>query len=545
MKIPGLLPNAAPIPSSPRPVTRLIRAVIVSALLLPLIGPAAPTPAYAQGPCGAVDSISPPLDSEQFHVVYRFGLPSSRYDGRYHAGDDWFGTRSTTYGAPVGAIARGRVTYSAPFGWGRDKGVVIVEHLMPDGTYWYSMYGHMEETDDLHFPAVYTCVDRGDILGVIGRPRPAPHLHLEIRNFWPDSPGPGYWSTDPTLSGWQNPSKFIANWDGWLNPAHRWHADITDENGPEWPAIIREDGVTIVYDDGRLKAITPTGQVLWRYIVNETLNVVGVLPYQDHILVAGYEGQMQLWSQEGGFVEAWQLPHRVNTTPLLWGDLLVVHTPENELIAYGPDRLERWRLADVARPKEVQVTDRLLAVHAIRNEMVFVGIDGVETSRVELRIPGDMAPAPDGGFYVRSQAALWHIQPDGTWHWLNDPPDTGRTQSAMTSLPDGRFFVYSGSRDGILYAYDATGQMTWALPLPILHNIPFLMTAGASLLLADGAGGIALVGVDSGAVCNQMSVWGSWRSDVWAGLGPDGVLRLHIADQVLGLDWTTFAGGCR
>ncbi len=544
MKIPGLLSNAAPVLPHTH-LTRSTRAVLLAVLLLALMALAAPAPAHAQGPCGAVDAIDPPLNPEQFRVVYRFGLPSSRFDGRYHAGDDWFGTRSTTYGAPVGAIARGRVTYSAPFGWGRDKGVVIIEHLMPDGSTWYSLYGHMEETDTISFPTVYTCVERGDIVGTIGRPRPAPHLHLEIRNFWPDSPGPGYWATDPTVSGWQDPSKFIANWQGWLNPAHRWHADITDEGGPQWPPIIRADGVTIVYDDGRLKALNTAGQVLWRYIMPEDLNVVGVLPYQDRILVAGTEGQMQLWSLEGGFVEAWQLPHRVNTTPLLWGDLLVVHTPEDELIVYSPDRLERWRVSDVPRPKDVQATDRLLAVHAIRNVMTFIGIDGAVVSQARLRVPGDMAPAPDGGFYVRSQAALWHVRPDGAWDWLNDPPATGRIQSAMTSLPDGRFFAYSGSRDGILYAYDAAGQMRWSLPMPILQSTPVLFADGGGLLLADGNGGIALVGVDSGALCNHMSVWGSWRSAAWAGLGPDGVLRLHIADQVIGLDWASFAGGCR
>ncbi len=520
------------------------RRLFLLALLMILAFPL--PPARAQGPCGVVDAIDYPLDPNQFSIVYRFGLPSTRFDGRYHAGDDWFGGRTATYGQPVHAIARGRVTYSAPLGWGRDKGVVIVEHAMPDGTWWYSLYGHMEETETIRFPAVYTCVERGDVVGAIGRPRPAPHLHLEIRNFGSDSPGPGYWATDPTASGWADPSKFIANWQGWLNPAHAWHADLTEESGPRYPAIIRPDGATIVYDNGRLKALNPSGQVLWRYILSQDLNVVGVLPYDGQILVADHEGRMQLWSQAGGFLEAWQLPHQVDTAPYRWGDLLVVHTPADELIAYGPDRVERWRVAGVRRPVYFQGTDRLLVVESIRHTMTFLAIDGTIRGRATLRVPGAAAPAPDGGLYVRSQAGLWHVLPDGSWTWLNDPPGVSRASSALYSLPDGRFFVYAGGGDRALYAYDAAGGLRWSVTLEGLTGRPFLLADGSgALLLADGYGQIVAIGTDSGAQCNQLHVWGSWRSGAWAGLGPDGVMRLHIGDQVLGLRWTAFAGGCR
>ncbi|MBN1963397.1 MAG: M23 family metallopeptidase, partial [Anaerolineae bacterium] len=141
-----------------------------------------------------------------------YGLPSTRFDARYHAGDDWYGARGQTYGQPVQAIARGRVTYSAPWGWGRDKGVVIIEHAMPDGSTWYSLYGHMEEVGGVTFPALYSCVELGQVIGAVGHPRPAPHLHLEIRNFWPDTPGPGYYPVDPAVAGWTDPSRFIAEW---------------------------------------------------------------------------------------------------------------------------------------------------------------------------------------------------------------------------------------------------------------------------------------------------------------------------------------------
>jgi len=516
------------------------------AMMFVLLALGAPRPALAQGPCGVVDAIDYPLDPDRYGIVYPFGQPSMRYDGRIHTGEDWFGGRATTYGSPVRAVATGRVTYAAPFGWGRDKGVVILEHLLPDGTWWYSLYGHMEELNGYTFPTVFTCVERGEIIGAVGRPRPAPHLHFEIRNFGPDSPGPGYWGTDPVYSGWRNPSQFIQNWRAWLHPAHAWHAALTDDSGPHSPAIIRADNATIVYDDGRLKALNPAGAVLWRYIMAETLEIVAVTAYEGDILVADYGGIMQRWSLEGGFIEQWQLPTTANDTVLAWGNLLIAHDARaGALIAYGPDRAERWRVPDIPRPVSVTPTDAVLGVMSIRGALTLVGPDGRVIDRATLRGDGDLAPAPDGGLIVRSQSALWHVDPAGDWQRLADVPAIQRTTAALYSLPDGRFFLYSGLTGQTLYAYDAAGRILWQTALPDLKGRPFMLAEGGALLLADGYGQALVVDAGSGAVCDQIRVWGGRAADAWAGLGPDGILRLHIADQMIGLDWAALTAGCR
>lgn len=518
--------------------------VIVAALLWPLLIPAAP--AHAQGPCGTVDTLDTPLPADQFRVIYDFGVPSSRYDGRFHAGEDWFGTRAGTYGAPVQAIARGRVTYSAPLGWGLDKGVVIIEHLMPDGTWWYSMYGHMEELDGITFPTVFTCVDAGDVIGAIGRPRPAPHLHFEIRNFGPDSPGPGYWGTDPIYSGWRNPYKFILNWQAWLNPAHRWHADIADTAGPAYPFIVREDNVTVVYDNQRLKALNPNGQVLWRYIIPETLNVVGVMPYEGAVLVADYSGIMQRWALDGGFIDQWQIPTTTNTTAFTWQNLLIVHdSTANALVAYGPERTERWRVPDVARVVRVAHTDTMLGIASIRGALTLVGPDGRVYDRATLQKTPDLAPAPDGGMIVSSQTALWHVSTDGNWQRLADAPTTLIRNNSLFSLPDGRFFLINGSATGrTLHAYAPDGNPLWAAGLRGRSSDPYLLGVDRQIVLADGYGTITLLDAASGQVCNEITFWGSRSAGAWATLGPDNVLRVHIADQVIGLDWATLQAPC-
>ncbi len=521
----------------------LSRGSLIVALFLLALG--APAPALAQGPCGVVDAIDYPLDPERFGIAYPFGQPSSRYDGRLHTGEDWFGGRATTYGSPVRAIAAGRVTYAAPFGWGRDKGVVILEHLMPDGTWWYSLYGHMEELNGYTFPAVFTCVERGAIIGAVGRPRPAPHLHFEIRNFGPDSPGPGYWGTDPVYSGWRNPSQFIQNWRAWLHPAHAWHAELTDDSGPRFPAIIRADNATIVFDDGRLKALNPAGAVLWRYIMAETLEIVAVTPYEGSILVADYGGILQRWSLEGGFIEQWRLPTTTNDAVFTWGNLLVVHDAASDtLIAYGPDRAERWRVPDIPRPVSVTPTDAVLGVMSIRGALTVLGPDGRIIDRATLRGAGDLTPALDGGLIVRSRSALWHVDPAGHWQRLADAPPVQQGTVALYSRADGRFFLYSGLADQTLYAYDAAGRLLWQTVLPDLKGRPFLLAEGDTLLLADGYGQVITVDLASGAVCDQLRVWGGRAADAWAALGPDGILRLHIADQMIGLKWAVLTDSC-
>jgi hypothetical protein len=123
-------------------------------------------------------------------------------------------------GKPVHSIGHGTVTYAEPWGWGADKGVVIVRHVFPDGQTFLSFYGHLDP------PSVVlkagACVARGDVVGKIGKPRTSPHLHFEIRTHMPAEPGPGYWPVDPTKAGWKPPSLTI--WQNRLSvsPGVQW-----------------------------------------------------------------------------------------------------------------------------------------------------------------------------------------------------------------------------------------------------------------------------------------------------------------------------------
>lgn len=136
-----------------------------------------------------------------------FGVFRARYD-KYHAGEDWWRSGGVL-GEPVYAIGNGRITYAQPNGWGRDKGVIIIEHVFTDGRKILSFYGHLDENSfDVSFGE---CVVRGQYLADVGNPRTPPHLHFEMRTHAPTETLGGYWNIDPRTAGWVWPSMRI--WD--------------------------------------------------------------------------------------------------------------------------------------------------------------------------------------------------------------------------------------------------------------------------------------------------------------------------------------------
>lgn len=166
---------------------------------------------WAQVDCGTADTLEYPVDMDAYTLVQGFGVPSPRHQGRYHTGEDYAIPGGASLGQPVRAIGRGVVTYSYTLGWGRDAGIVIVRHTLPDGTQILSQYGHIVQSDSVPFPLIGECVERGQAIGVIADVRPAPHVHLEIKLAMPDAPGPGYsWvlpENDAPL--WLRPSRII------------------------------------------------------------------------------------------------------------------------------------------------------------------------------------------------------------------------------------------------------------------------------------------------------------------------------------------------
>ncbi len=502
--------------------------------------------AHAQSQCGVVDSIGFPVDPAAFQIVQDYGAPSARHGGRYHTGEDWYGGRDSSYGQPVHAIANGRATYAWPLGWGRDGGVVILEHTFPDGSIAYSQYGHMEETEQYPFPGKFACVRQGDIVGVVGNARPAPHVHFEIRVNQPDIPGPGYTWEDPTTLGWRRPSQFVHNWQAWSHPAHRWHLILLDEAGPITPPLLLPDDSLLYLDAYRLRGITPDGRVLWR--LNFDKPAVSVTPFQDKVLVTFADGTMQRVNLDGTLADNWQTGMMVDSAPIATGESLIFHTPGNSLVAFDALRQETlWQLDDVPPIKRSQVAGEVIGLMTESREILIISPQGQLLDRRLLDGQGSMVTDPASWLLTYIPSGVFAIAPDGQWAALNDDPPTGFDSSAVLMAVDGTLYLFNAdarSNTSTLYAYNANHEQRWAVGLPYMPSLTELTDHGSALLLTGNHGYIIAVQPSTGAICGQMRIYGNRRAQVWHDFGVDGILRVAVADQVLGLDWQTFLGGC-
>jgi hypothetical protein len=488
-----------------------------------------------------VEGIGFPVDPASFQIVQDYGAPSGRHGGRFHTGEDWYGGRDSSYGQPVRAIANGRATYSWPLGWGRDGGVVILEHTFPDGSIAYSLYGHMEETEQYPFPGKFACVRQGDVVGVVGNARPAPHVHFEIRTNQGDDPGPGYTWEDPTTLGWRRPSQFVLNWQAWLQPAHLWHLVLLYEAGPITPPLLLPDDSLLYLDAYRLRGITPDGRVLWR--LNFDKPAVSVTPFQDKVLVTFADGTMQRVNLDGTLADSWQTGVAVDGAPVAVGEALIFHTPTNSLVAFDALRQGTlWQLDGVPPIETSEAAGNVIGLMTEPNEMLILSSQGQLLDRgasgsmvADARL---LAYTPDGVFVISA---------DGQRTALNDNAPPASDSSAILVAQDGTLYLFNAdapSSTSTLYAYDANGEQRWAVGLPYIPGLTVLTDYGSALLLTGNHGHIMAIQPSSGAICGQMRIYGSRRARVWHEFGVDGVLRVAVADQVLGLDWQTFLGGC-
>lgn len=499
-------------------------------------------PAQAQDQCGVVTGISYPVDRGVFTLAQDFGVESPRHQGRYHTGEDLFGGRNASLGQPVRAIAAGLVTYSAPNGWGRDGGVVIIQHNFPDGSIAYSQYGHMQELNEYRFPPRYGCVKQGDIIGAVGNARPAPHVHFEIRINQPDVPGPGYSWEDPTVLGWRQPDRFVENWNAWLHSAHRWHLELTGDATLSAPPVILSDGSTAYLDGTRLRFATPDGRVLWR--LNLERPALTVTEFEGVPLLTYPDGIMQRVNFDGSPGESWTTGTFLEGHSISAGDLLIFQTPGNMLVAFGADRKTiAWQLSDVPPVIRAYAAPNLIGLITEDHQLLSLSLDGRLLDTAQLQDEGSLTGALGGNLLAYTQGGLWRIDDSGTWGVaLENAPSGGKNSAALES-PDGALYVFTEAEQS-LNAYGVGGTPLWQVALPDVIGRAGLALYDKVLLLTTDMGTITAVQAGDGAVCGTTHVYGDARSRLWQQLGADGILRVASAGSITGFDWQTFIGGC-
>lgn len=523
-----------------------LRIIFLSILISMIMG----VVVQSQTSCGVVNAMDFPVNPDVFTVAQDYAVASPRHQGRFHTGEDWYGGRGNSLGQPVRAIARGRVVYSFASGWGRDGGVVIIEHTFADGSLYYSQYGHMQDTEQYPFPTRLSCVAIGDIIGSVGDARPAPHLHFEIRRpngINGTEPGPGYTRETPYTMDYRNPSKFIRNQQAWLHSTHVFHTSIgtetpTDERSPSAPLLVLSDNsVLYLSGDGMtLRRATNDGRVLWRSRLDSA--AVAIEGWQGSSLLAYADGTLQLVNVEtGGLGDSWQIEAQLTGAPLFIGDT-AIYPSNTGLVAVSANRRDIiWQVGDIPAFRRAFITSRTeIALISEDNELLYLSNDGTVIERNPLRAMASLASAPDGTLLAYTLGGLWQIDNNGEWSLYVEDAPHGSDSSALLNMPNQLLLFDSLN----LQAYDLNRQAIWRSAVPHISGLVELDFVDNLILLTSNQGNIAVI-TDDGRFCNQIQVWGNDEAHHWHNLGTDGVLRVAIADQIIGLDWELFTRPCR
>ncbi len=333
------------------------------------------------------------------------------------------------------------------------------------------------------------------------------------------------------------------NWQAWFLSSTLWHADIADEAGPVAPPVELSDHSLLILDANRVLRVSSDGRVLWR--VNLSKPAVGLIAQPNTTLIAFADGTMQSVSAEGNLGESWQIGQALDSPPIRFGDLLVFHTPDDQLVALSASaRATVWQLGDIPPILRAAATDQALGLMTSDSAMLTISPQGTLIDRARLREPGSLSA--DGDLLAYTQGGLWQVAADGSWSLeLVDPttPPGGRGSAVIQDDPTQQLFLFDGTS---LHAYNAYRAPEWSTALPGVGGTVSLSVYndGAVVLLTSTHGDIIAVQASSGGVCNTTRIYGSTRSREWHDLGDDGTLRVYVADQIIGLNWQKFLMAC-
>jgi hypothetical protein len=224
---------------------------------------------------------------------------------------------------------------------------------------------------------------------------------------------------------------------------------------------------------------------------------------------------------------------------------LIFHTPDNHLIAFDSLRQEAvWQLDDVPPVVHSQVIGDAIGLITNTQEMLTVSLGGQLLDRAP---SGSIVATADGRLLAYSGTHVEIVSADGQRSVLLDSAPVSGESSALLLAGDGTLYLFNAdpqANTSTLYAYDTNHEQRWAVGLPHMPGLTELTDYGSAVLLTGNHGYIIAIQPSSGGVCGLSRIYGNRRANVWHRLDDDGVLRVAVADQILGLDWQTFLGGC-
>jgi murein DD-endopeptidase MepM/ murein hydrolase activator NlpD len=515
----------APTPPVPTATQTPAPTAVPLALVDGVTRPVESAPAPAPGaPCGLVDTLDFPLgppDGDGFAARWPFDRKSQRYDGRYHAGEDWVARRGDTLGTPVHAIGHGQVVYAQPFGWGQvDRGVVIVRHVFPDGETKLSFYGHVQPDSVQLRPG--QCVVRGQQVALVDKPRGRPHLHFELRDHMPNEPGPGYWPQDPRTVGWYPPSAYIDAFRTGITPGVSWVRPFTTTDRAELVGALA-DGSAVLHDVAALFAVDPdSGVVRWRSADIGPVAEAIVDAGGEHVYAADVSGAVHALARPAEDVAERLKPSanriaamvvgvrpddaaRAPAVAAAWsmpapgsGGARLVPLPgsgvgvfaEHRLTGYAPDGTRRWALPDAPAPADwLLAGDRLvLSANGPDAAVYTLTADGALAGPLR---PGGQPVSTASGVVLYRSNGLYAFDPQTLQERLLHALEPGplREGQALAAPGGGVLVAHRGASERELLRFDADGTLRWRRSIAALGTrVPRLVVAGGQVyaLTNDG-----------------------------------------------------------
>lgn len=464
------------------------------------------TPEYnSRYPCGAVDTFDFPLnppDAVGLSGGSDFGIYRSRFE-KFHAGEDWWHGRGASFGQPVYAIGHGLVTYADGDGWGRDKGVVIVQHTYVDGSQVLSFYGHLDPPSVTL--AVGACVQRGDYVGDIGRPRSSPHLHFEMRTQSPWSTLTGYWPDDPRAQGWLPPSQTIWAQRVRVAPGVQW--SLSADNTAITPIGLAGDALLALNGDALTEIALADGatQTLLRAPEDEPGVAQAALSADSTILYT---------TDRFGRLTAYPLPFQ--SDPLWTVDLDLSYAPDllplpggvlatwrtgMHAVSAGGESL--WQTEDALQPFAILQSDDALLFSTLSGDE---GVWQLTAAQPPVRV------TDVGGKLAQVGRDVWILGSEGVYRWRQGAdsaelrytlPRGSLQRGDIAALPNGAVLIaHADPFDRRLLLFNPDGTLRWErsyaaavsgdIRLPLVGGVPYI----TALRAGERNGELQLYGID-------------------------------------------------
>ncbi|HSD85554.1 MAG TPA: PQQ-binding-like beta-propeller repeat protein, partial [Anaerolineae bacterium] len=409
-------------------------------------------------PCGLVDFFDFPLDAPEggtANARWSFGRYSERYSG-IHAGEDWVYNTGDSLGRPVYSIGHGTVLYAQPLGWGVDQGTLIVRHVLTTGHTIMSFYGHLEPASVVLHPG--DCVTRGQVVGKIGKPRGRPHLHFEIRRIFPNQPGPGYWSVDPRLAGWEPPTEYI--WDERVStsPGVKWTRPFTTQ-GSLLVGLLISDTLAAIDHDKLLALDAETGRVQWSRPISDSVRLATVDDTRTLIYLTTLSNTLQAIDTAGQL--RWQIPFTPTSRSVLLplpGGGVIAHDGL-ELSGWSPSGDRLWRFENVPPPLHWLADDGELLFTTGGEQPALYRLTRTGQLNLIAALGGQLAASRDH-LFIYASTALYRLSETPQLLKLFD--QAGRGQGSLIATADGGVIIaHNGVLERRLVALSPDGSLRW------------------------------------------------------------------------------------